>query len=516
MNINAIEELERVLDEIDAKIKHLESSPNRAFVLVEYETVNLFHWFNKCFKQFWDEFDHSACQLLLFLKFTKRHSELNERYVALFREQIEYLKEVIDFDDNCVKDLPPVIFAENYRTDVLGYYMERLKDETDEDGSPFYDIELDSDTNYEMVNGKEMPIDFYIFRSDKINDKHYTGLIGMYNCLSNIYHLMSVVCSYPQYLQLGYTPSVGEIIYNLESELCCYAREIGQSVFRELKKIFLEFKRSNNESLPTDVWGKVMELEDDAFRLAISEQLIENEEKRFEYIDEDQRKLWTENYALLQKIKDTCIDDELFDVKQAVETHNLLSVLNAKNLDLFYELVLRRNIIHREMYSETLRVAYDEWVNPKVEIQTEENEDTVLSAARQSKLDEIIGILQNGNWKTPATAEKITQLLNVVFGKEEKLLDEGDMDECEKMWALVESGSGANRQEIVSGNLAGFLRNENLIVGSPSEICNDIYGKCNNQLKNYINKGNPNNCSQAFGAIIPFLRKYVDKIIRKD
>ena len=84
------------------------------------------------------------------------------------------------------------------------------------------------------------------------------------------------------------------------------------------------------------------------------------------------------------------------------------------------------------------------------------------------------------------------------------------------MWALIESGGGANRQEIVSGNLAGFLRYENLLVGSPTDICKDIYGKSNKQLNNYINKGNPNNCSQAFKAVIPFLRKYIDKIIRKE
>ena len=50
MKINAAEELILVLDEIDAKIKHLENSPNRAFVLIEYDTLSSFHYFNLCFK----------------------------------------------------------------------------------------------------------------------------------------------------------------------------------------------------------------------------------------------------------------------------------------------------------------------------------------------------------------------------------------------------------------------------------------------------------------------------------
>lgn len=86
MNINATEELIRVLSEIDAKIKHLENSPNRTFVLIEYETVHSFHYFNLCFKKFWDEFDrHSASQLLQYQNIVNTYSELSDRYVKLLR-----------------------------------------------------------------------------------------------------------------------------------------------------------------------------------------------------------------------------------------------------------------------------------------------------------------------------------------------------------------------------------------------------------------------------------------------
>ena len=511
MNINATEELERVLGEIEAKIKHLESSPNRAFVLVEYDTLNLFHWFNECFKKFWDEFNHTTSQLLLFRKFTKLHSELSDRYVALFREQIDYLEDVIDFGHNMVKELPPVIFSEDNRTDVIGYYMERFKDETDENGKPLYIIDVDRDTNYEVINGKNVSIDFYMFRSDELNNKHYKGLFNMYDCLSSLYPLISTVCSYPKVLQLGYQPSEEEIIYTLDCELRKHAKEDGQSIYRELRKIFLELKRTNNQSQSSNVWAQVLEVEDDAFRLAIAGKLIEKKERLFDHYDEDKRKFWTDNYKLLQKIKDTCIDDELFDVKLAVETYNLLSVLSADNLDLFCELVLRRNIIHSEMFPE-LKAQYEEWLN-RVNEQPEESRDNELSEARKSKLDEIIEILQKGNWKLPATAENIKQLLNTIFGRNMTLLEDGDEQLCEAMWAFVESGTG-NRMEVVPANLAGFFLEENLLNGSPKTISDDLFGKNNNQTNN-INKGNSSRRSNAFREVIPFLTKYTNKIIRK-
>ena len=513
MNINATEELIRELGEIDAKIKQLESSPNRAFVLVEYETLSSFHWFNLCFKRFWDEFDrHSVSQLLLFQDIIRKHTELCDRYEDLFREQLDYLEDVIDFKNECIKELPPVVFSEDNSTDVIGYYKERFKDYKDENGKAFYDIVLDSETHYDVIDGKDVPIDFYMFQSDKINDRHYKGLLGMYRCLDSIFSLMCAVCNYPGDLSYGYKPNIEEIICALEKELRHYAKEIGKYEERELKKIAQALKPHRNTPLTPDVWGQVMQQEDDLFDLAINGKLEENTEKRFEHIFEAQRKQWTENYPLLQKIKTTCLDGELFDIRLAIETHQLLSWLNADNLDLFYELVLRRNIIQREMFPDDLGVKYEEWTNPIEEEQNVEDENTELIDVRQSKLNEIIGILKKGDWKQPATVDNVELLLNAVFGMDMSLLEECDTNKCEKMWSLVEGGGG-DRMVIMPANLAGYFVEVNLLAGSPKEISNALFG--NSNQVNYINKGNSKRCSVAFGEIIPFLKKYIDRIIRQ-
>jgi len=104
-------------------------------------------------------------------------------------------------------------------------------------------------------------------------------------------------------------------------------------------------------------------------------------------------------------------------------------------------------------------------------------------------------------------------LLNTIYGRDMSLLEDGDMSQCEKMWSLVESGRG-DRIVTIQANLAGFFSEENLLFGSPKEISNDLFGKNNNQCNN-INKGNSQRCSNAFSEVTPFLRKYVDKMIRK-
>lgn len=486
MNINATEELERVLGEIEAKIKHLESSPNRAFVLVEYDTLNLFHWFNECFKKFWDEFNHTTSQLLLFRKFIKLHSELSDRYVALFREQIDYLEDVIDFGHNIVKELPPVIFSEDNRTDVIGYYMERFKDETDENGKPLYKIDVDRDTNYEVINGKNVSIDFYMFRSDELNNKHYKGLFNMYDCLNSLYPLISTVCSYPESLQLGYQPGEVEIIFTLEHELRQHAKEDGLSIYRELKKIFLELKRSNSHLQPSDVWAQVLELETEAYRLAIAGKLVEKKERLFDHYDEDKRKLWTDNFQLLQKINDTCIDDELFDVGLAVRTYNLLSVLCAGNLDLFYELVLRRNIIHSEMYPDKLQAAYEEWLNgaekpAEGDVSTDELKSQNIFALKKNLKELLSGAWfaeasSNGKYDSQWTDSFVDGLIASEYGEEIARLwyDDGKHGKC----------------NYIRGYIVGLLKDVGVLSGTYVELVKKLKKTTGHEIaRDYLGKG---------------------------
>lgn len=371
MIIDIIDQVVRELDKIDAKIKHLENSPNRAFILIESETLTLFHFFNLCFKHFWkEEFDRkSASQLLLYQKFVRTHSELSARYTSLLREQVEYLKSILAHDEKSFKDLAPVFFGEEKSKDIIDYYENQLKYETDTEGKPLYKIHVDNNIYFEDDGEGVNAFDFYTFRSDRINYSHYKGLLGIYYSLKSIFNLMSVVCSYPEELISGYKPSQEEIINALENEMRHYAKDIGKNVERELKKAAQYQKPSRHAQLTPDVWGLVMDEEDDLYRLAISGQLENHNEKRFENIIEEHRRQLVDNSSLLQKIMSTAIDGELFDIRLSVETHNLLSSLNADNLDLFYELVLRRNIIQRNMFPEKLDDEYKKWLNSSEEQQ---------------------------------------------------------------------------------------------------------------------------------------------------
>lgn len=510
MKINATEEVTQVLEELETRARRLEDNPCRAFLLIEFETVSWFHWYNQCFKRYWEEFDrHSTGQLLQLQKNMKTHSMLSEKYLELLREQITYLEEEINIVDHRIVDLPPVLMSEDGSTEIIDYYANRLDDKRDENGDPVYKVKSD-DTNkrYHCFDGQEIPINLCYFYSDKINQEHLDGLVGMYKTFKNVFSLLSVVCAYPNALISGFVPKRKDIIETLDRELRQYAKDVGNKVERDLKKIAQGLKPSRNAPLTPDVWGRVMECEDVMYHQAVNTQVGEIEERFLENISATAYQL-IDNYSLLEKIRTTCIDEELFDIRLSVETHNLLSSLNAENLDLFYELVLRRDIIQREMFPEKLKAEYDKWLNYT---EDNHNEKTVLTPSRQSFLDDVITHFQNGDWKQPATFENVKKFLNTIFGKDLSLLDDGDKTLCDKMWAMVERGRG-ERIMVVTANLAGLFSEENILRGTPTEISKAVFG--NESQVNNINKGHTKNASSSFSEILPFLKKYVDKVIRQ-
>lgn len=309
-------------------------------------------------------------------------------------------------------------------------------------------------------------------------------------------------------------PSDEDFAKAIDDDLRGWTRAFGKEMLRDMKEYLLRrFKKRITDDNRYELWCEMLRSDEDAIKMAMRQKLTTCNDETQDHWGDDRKEQMDHNDNLMRLIYSSCYTEELFDLGNVENVHPFIAQLTLGNLDMFYDIIVRRSLIQCEMFPE-LKTQHEEWLNRSNE-QQEEHEDSGLSEARQSKLDEIIGILQKGNWKSPATSENIKQLLNTIFGRDTSLLENGDELLCEKMWALVEGGSG-ERMLIVPANLAGFFSEENLLAGSPLEISNDLFAKDKNQVNN-INKGKgtPGNCSKAFIEVIPFMRKYIDKVIRQ-
>lgn len=369
-------------------------------------------------------------------------------------------------------------------------------------------IQILSDNNY----GQELDISNITQHLQELNMNSVMARSALYDTLSELQHVLLAIMNRGLKVALNHCPTDGELTDALNKDLKGRTRSYRQKMLREMKEdLNRHYKARRTDPYTPELWGEMLNADEDALIMASKGELLKCNDVKHEHWGEDMKAKMTENGELMGLIVSMCSTDELFDFAKAESEYKFISMLTVDTIELFYDIILRRNLIQCEMNPE-LKAQHDKWLNSSEADKAEEVEEKGLNKARQSKLDEMIKILKNGNWKQPATAENIELLLNAVFGRDASSIDDGDVPLCEKMWALVEGGSG-ERMLIVPANLAGFFSEENLLAGSPKEISIDLFG--NGTHINNINKGNSNRCSKAFSEVIPFLRKYIERLIRK-
>ena len=352
-------------------------------------------------------------------------------------------------------------------------------------------------------------VDDIVQHLTKLNNDSLKARSAVHSVLTDVMGILISVMNRGELVITGMNPTIEDFVKAIDDDLREWTVSFGGSMLSEMKEdLSRHYKRHRTDHYTPELWSEMLDADEEALNLAKRQELSVCNAAKQEHWGDDMKEVMDENGKLMQLIYSSCRTDELFDLRMIVDIQLFISLLTLDSLGLFYEIIVRRNIIQCEMFPE-LKEQHEKWLN-KNEGQPDENKETGIDLVRQSKLDEIIERFKNGDWKQPATADNIEQLLNTVFGKDTSLLEEGDETLCEKMWSLIESGGG-DRMVVIPANLAGFFAEENLLNGSPKQINTDLFGN-GNQVNN-INKGKSSYRSKAFEEVIPFLRKYIDKII---
>lgn len=185
-------------------------------------------------------------------------------------------------------------------------------------------------------------------------------------------------------------------------------------------------------------------------------------------------------------------------------------LLNSENINRFYEIIHRYNVIQCRMFPE-LKNKYELWFNgPK----TANDDIPQLSHSRQAIYDAIMKYIGKGDWKAPATMENVKQFMNVVLGREPQKLDAADRQIPEKLWSLFEHGrTGKNtRIEIAWANIVGFLSACNLLSGGSTVNNQKFFGQGKELISNIDHGGKME--GKALSELKQFLEKYCDRIIK--
>lgn len=425
----------------------------------------------------WEERRETYVAYLLTMK------EIRVQYQTICRAYYDRLKELLDFYSGIfLKDcVSPEVMVALYKDD----YEKDLSEE-------------------------DKLLDFFV----NLNKNGHLANSHLLSTLAGFYDILVAIMNRGESYVLDLNPSEEDFAMAIDADLREWTLSFKEEMYEKMEE---EISRHHMENRTDDIkpglWSKMLDADEEALRLAIRQNLAKSDDVKQEHWGEDRKAEMDENWKLMHLIYSTSKNKELFDLSKAEKVKPFIDLLQPDNLSMFYDIIVRRSLIQCEMFPE-LKKQHEKWLKKSKE-QPEDVEGTGLETARHSKLNEIIEILLKGNWKKPATEDNVEQLLNTVFGRDVSLLDEEDVALCEDMWALVEKRRGGYVKEMFPANLAGFFHDENLLIGSSKEIRDELFGKNNNQTNNY-NKGKKGNRSEAFEKVIPFLKKYINKIIRQE
>ena len=139
--------------------------------------------------------------------------------------------------------------------------------------------------------------------------------------------------------------------------------------------------------------------------------------------------------------------------------------------------------------------------------------EKMLSEQDSKLLEQIIALVNRGDWKSPATTENVGLFFRTLFGCNKTMLDKEDVEEANKFVSFFKIGkTGENsRVNISFANMVGYFI-KNVLLDNSSQIANKHFFN-NKDLVSSINKGKNDEGSALFKSLIPLLDKYRKRII---
>jgi len=350
---------------------------------------------------------------------------------------------------------------------------------------------------------------------------------------STIMHVVSYVQNLLEDVLDSQRTPIGDLQF-IEAEARKYFMYYCDFETEKLKKQTRNLFSSWPPKLETDHWCRMKVTEDKALALAAKGSLQNSKDETLGDYDGGDKFLMDTNSKMIELLLDTYSDDKLFDFNVLYNAklfpddnyYSLFDILDYYNIDLFYRLVLRGNIIRCQIYPE-LQPIFEAWLKGEETVQkaidnvADKEKKTCaakcqLSDDDKKRLGEIKGILEKGKWNAPANKENVAEFIEVLYGEKPKLLDKEDIESSDEFRRFFRTGRGSDnfsRLQISTANVIGYLMECGYLDNTPLQLSRDFFGKEGNE--NNINHGKKDNRSAAFEKLIPFMDKYRLKIIEK-
>ena len=285
-----------------------------------------------------------------FLSFLLGMRELHMNYQNLYKSYYNQLKELLDGYGGWI--VGECISAEGIEALITDKYEQKLEGVED--------------------------IDQYL---TQLNSNSLNARSAVFSTLSDVFNILMAVMNRGGQIVIDYNPSIEAFAIAIDYDLREWTSHFGKSMFKRMKEdLHRHFNQRLTDNNRYDLWNEMLRADEKALVMASKQQLATCGDEMQEHWGEDRKALMDENGKLMHLIYSSCYTEELVDLKNVENVQKFIALLTPDNLSMFYDIIVRRNLIQCEMYPE-LKSQHNEWLNPtkadetgpKAQVDSDEN-----------------------------------------------------------------------------------------------------------------------------------------------
>ena len=206
----------------------------------------------------------------------------------------------------------------------------------------------------------------------ELNRRSLRARSDVYSVFSDISHILQAVMNRGIKIIKERFPYIDDFVKAINEDLRLYTKDFGEDMLRDMKEdLNRHYKvRRTDPETPT-LWGEMLSAYEQALEMAIDKELAKCDAPKQKHWDAHQPKdFMDENGEMISRIYELCYTDKLIDLNNPDNIQSFLPVLTADNIELFYNLIVTRNLIQCEMDSE-IKKKHDAWLREEIKSKEE-------------------------------------------------------------------------------------------------------------------------------------------------
>ncbi len=197
----------------------------------------------------------------------------------------------------------------------------------------------------------------------KLNSDSLKARSAVHSVLTDILEILLAIINRGGQKIIELNPSMEDFAKAIDDDIKEWTYSFRESIFEDMKEdLIRHYKEYRTAPYTPELWGELLSADEHALFMASKQQLAKCNEVKQEHWGEDMRLKMDENGELMYLIYSSCRTEKLFNLGQTDSLQKLIGLLTSDNLSLFYEIIVRRNLIQCEMFPE-LKKQHEEWLN---------------------------------------------------------------------------------------------------------------------------------------------------------